>query len=83
MHWKFVTEHTFFRYDKLCKGQGKFSTRMVKVLVYQKTDHNVWVQMEKQRLEEEASLAQAEEDRVNEINQLRNKKLNGGQNERK
>lgn len=20
MHWKYVTEHTFFRYDKLCDG---------------------------------------------------------------
>ena len=33
-HWKFVTDHTFYRYDKLCDGKGKFSNKKVKVLVY-------------------------------------------------
>lgn len=39
MHWKFITEHTFYRYDKLCNGHGKFSNKMVKIVAYQKTDH--------------------------------------------
>lgn len=34
MHWKFVTDHTFYRYDKLCGGQGKFSNKLVKVVAY-------------------------------------------------
>lgn len=34
MHWKFVTDHTFYRYDKLCGGQGKFSNKLVKVFAY-------------------------------------------------
>jgi len=33
-YWKFVTEHTFYRYDKLCNGQGKFSNKKVKILAY-------------------------------------------------
>lgn len=41
-YWKFVTEHTFYRYDKLCDGKGKFSNKMVKVMAYQKTDNSVW-----------------------------------------
>merc|ERR1711981_353518 len=42
-YWKFVTEHTFYRYDKLCDGKGKFSNKKVKVLAYQKTDNSIWV----------------------------------------
>lgn len=42
MHWKYVTEHTFYRYDKLCDGHGKFSNKKVKIMAYEKTDHTVW-----------------------------------------
>lgn len=33
-YWNFTAEHQFFRYDMLCEGMGKFSTKLVKVLVY-------------------------------------------------
>lgn len=54
-HWKFVTDHTFYRYDKLSGGQGKFSNKMVKIVAYQKTDHNEYLIREKDRLEWEAA----------------------------
>jgi len=41
-HWKFVTEHTFYRYDKLCGGKGKFSNKMVKVMAMQRTNSTEW-----------------------------------------
>jgi len=53
MYWNFITEHTFYRYDKLSTGQGKFSKKMVKIVAYQKTDHAVWHEQEKDRLCEE------------------------------
>ena len=43
-YWQFTSEHSFYRYDKLCDGVGKFSTKLVKIYAYQKTDHQVWVQ---------------------------------------
>lgn len=55
-YWKFITEHTFYRYDKMCNGQGKFSNKMIKILVYQKTDHNEYLVREKDRLEYEAMI---------------------------
>lgn len=33
-YWNFTSEHQFFRYDMLCEGMGKFSTKLVKVLAY-------------------------------------------------
>lgn len=36
--WRFTTDHTFYRYDKLFGDMGKFSTKLVKILVYQKED---------------------------------------------
>merc|ERR1712151_917711 len=48
MHWKFVTDHQFYRYDKLCGGQGKFSNKLVKVVAYQRTDHNEYLIREKE-----------------------------------
>jgi hypothetical protein len=50
-HMKFVTDHTFYRYDKLCGGQGKFSNKLVKVVAYQRTDHNEYLLREGSRLE--------------------------------
>lgn len=38
-YWNFTAEHQFFRYDMLCEGMGKFSTKLVKVLAYQKNDY--------------------------------------------
>ena len=55
-HWKFVTDHTFYRYDKMSGGQGKFSNKLVKIVAYQKTDHNVYLIREKDRLENEAEM---------------------------
>ena len=33
-YWEFTSEHEFYRYDMLCEGMGKFSTKLVKVLAY-------------------------------------------------
>ena len=41
-HWEYTADHTFYRYDKLCGGVGKFSTKLVKVFACQKTDHVAW-----------------------------------------
>jgi hypothetical protein len=37
--WVFTTDHTFYRYEKLIGDIGKFSNRLVKVLMFQKIDH--------------------------------------------
>lgn len=37
--WNFTSDHQFYRYDMLCEGMGKFSTKLVKVLAYQKCDY--------------------------------------------
>lgn len=63
-HWKFVTEHTFYRYDKLCGGQGKFSNKLVKIVAYQKTDHNEYLVREKDRLEMEAIMEQQRQEEI-------------------
>jgi len=82
MHWKFVTDHTFYRYDKLCGGQGKFSNKLVKVVAYQHTDHKEYLIREKDRLENEAA---AEEKRIREIQErerAKDAKLNKAANDR-
>lgn len=33
-YWQFTSEHSFFRYDKLCGKVGKFSTKPVKIFAY-------------------------------------------------
>ena len=43
-HMNFLTEHTFYRYDKLGANEGKFSKRRVKVIAFQKTDNAIWAQ---------------------------------------
>ena len=53
-NWKYLTEHTFYKYDLLPGGQGKFSNKLVKIVAYQKTDHNDYLVREKDRLELEA-----------------------------
>jgi len=82
MHWKFVTDHTFYRYDKLCGGQGKFSNKLVKIVAYQRTDHNEYLIREKDRLEAEAIEHARREKEIEE--RIRNKeaKLNAKANER-
>lgn len=82
MHWKFVTDHTFYRYDKLCGGQGKFSNKLVKVVAYQRTDHNEYLIREKDRLEQEAIEFERHQREVEE--RIRNKeaKLNKNANDR-
>lgn len=83
MYWKFVTEHTFYRYDELCQGQGKFSNKRVQVLAYQKTDHNVWLEQEKDRLDEEERIRVQKQALKDEKVRAAEAKLNGAQNERK
>ena len=41
--WSFTSEHQFYRYDKLCGKVGSFSTKLVKVLCYQKIDRTQWL----------------------------------------
>lgn len=57
-YWNFTAEHEFFRYDMLCEGMGKFSTKLVKVLAYQKQDYEtkfaeIAAKEEAERLEKE------------------------------
>lgn len=57
-HWAFTTDHQFYRYDKLFGDLGKFSNKLVKVFVYQKRDHQVWVdRMAKEEEERQKELA--------------------------
>merc|ERR1711918_137781 len=79
-HWKFVTDHTFYRYDKLCGGQGKFSNKLVKVVAYQRTDHNEYLIREKDRLEAEAIEHARREKEIEE--RIKEAKLNAKANER-
>jgi len=83
MYWKFCTEHTFYRYDKLCNGHGKFSNKMVKIVAYQKTDHNVWLEQERDRLDEEERIRAEKQARIDEKVRAKEAKLNGAQNRRK
>lgn len=49
--WCFTSEHQFNRYDKYTENRGKFSRKMIKVLSYQKIDHEQWViETEKARI---------------------------------
>ena len=41
-YWKYTAEHSFYRYDKNADGSGKFSNKKVKILTFQKTDHEEW-----------------------------------------
>jgi len=82
MHWKFVTDHTFYRYDKLCGGQGKFSNKLVKVVAYQRTDHNEYLIREKDRLEAEAIEFERKQREMEERIKLKEAKLNKNANER-
>ena len=82
-YWKFITEHTFYRYDKLCGGKGKFSNKMVKIVAFQKTDHNVWLEQEKERLEEEERLRVEKQALIDRRIQDKEQKLNRAQADRK
>lgn len=82
MHWRFVTDHTFYRYDKLCGGQGKFSNKLVKVVAYQRTDHNEYLVREKDRLEAEAIEFERRQREVEERIKQKEMKLNKNANDR-
>lgn len=41
-YWKYTSEHSFYRYDKNADGSGKFSNKKVKILSFQKVDHEAW-----------------------------------------
>jgi hypothetical protein len=82
MHWKFVTDHTFYRYDKLCGGQGKFSNKLVKVVAYQRTDHNEYLVREKDRLEFEAIEHARREKEISDRIKAKEAKLNKNANDR-
>lgn len=82
MHWKFVTDHTFYRYDRLCGGQGKFSNKLVKVFAYQRTDHNEYLIREKDRLEAEAIEFERRQREIDERIKQKEAKLNKNANDR-
>lgn len=42
-YWKFTAAHQFYRYDKLADNMGKFSTKLVKIVAYEKHDHDAYV----------------------------------------
>ena len=63
-HMNFLTEHTFYRYDKLGDNGGKFSNRRVKVIAFQKTDNATWAREQellKEKLENEEREAEERE----------------------
>ena len=72
-YWNFTAEHQFFRYDMLCEGMGKFSTKLVKVLAYQKRDYETMF-AEKARIEEEKRAAEEAERKKKEKAELAKKK---------
>lgn len=82
LHWKFVTEHTFYRYDKLCGNQGKFSNKLVKILAYQKTDHKEYLVREKDRLEREAIEEIQRKEEIERKIKLKDDKINANANAR-
>lgn len=63
-YWSFTAEHSFYRYDKNADGSGKFSNKKVKILAFQKQDHDSWAKEEEikrlmqQRIEEEMKAAE-------------------------
>lgn len=52
-YWTFTTDHTFYRYDKLFGDLGKFSNKLVKILVYQRRDRDQFLR-EKAEAEKKA-----------------------------
>ena len=42
-HWKYDTDHTFYRYDKQFGGFGKFSNKQIKIMVFRKIDHQIYL----------------------------------------
>ena len=70
--WKFKTDYQFYKYDKVFGAViGKFSSRKVLYLAYEKIDQNVWRQeQEKIRLAEVA-----EKDRLNCIKEMMRQKM--------
>lgn len=57
-YWKYVAEHSFYRYDQNPDGSGKFSNKKVKVFAYQKDDHDTWQAEQDRKREEEEIMRQ-------------------------
>lgn len=75
-YWKFTSEHSFYRYDKLCGKFGNFSTKLVKILCYQKCDHGQWLAEEAIRtkmMEDQLLAKKLKEKEEKEARQKRNK----------
>ena len=83
-HWNFTAEHQFFRYDMLADKMGKFSTKLVKVLAYQKSDYEARMRAdaeERARLEEEARKAEAAAEAAAPTKKKKKKKGPGGESD--
>ena len=76
-YWKYITEHVFYRYDKIAETAGRFSNKQVKIVAYQKTDHNVWVVEQRVIKEEEERIKAQKQKLIEERNQKKEDKLNG------
>jgi len=61
-HWCYTAEHSFYRYDKNADGSGKFSNKKVKILTFQKTDHQVWVKKQAELAAEAEKKRKAEDE---------------------
>lgn len=65
-YWRYETQHQFYRYDKLFGDMGKFSSKLVKVLVYQKNDRDQWLWLKKNEEEKQAAI-EAEKKRISDL----------------
>jgi len=74
-----MTEHVFYRYDKISGNAGKFSNKKVKIVAYQKTDHSVWVEEQRIKQEQEDKIRAERQKIIDERNQKKDAKLNGAQ----
>jgi len=76
-YWKYITEHVFYRYDKIAEQTGRFSNKKVRIVAYQKTDHNVWVEEQRLKHEEEERIRAAKQKIIDDRNKAKDDKLNG------
>lgn len=81
-YWKYVAEHSFFRYDRNPDGSGKFSNKKVKILAFQKTDHDSW-QAEQDRIAEEKERMRRELEEAERLKDAERKKKEEGKKKKK
>jgi len=60
-------------------GQGKFSSKKVKIYCYQKTDHDVWLRETEIQRAEEQRIADERQAMIDRKNAIKEEKLTGAQ----